>query len=200
MLEAGHVMYMPTGTPHAARTQDTISLHITIGINQLTWRGLVTRAISALAAKVPDEHLPAGYLDDPQSLAHQLGRHLHDVADELRGVDPAVAVEDEVRRFLTQRPPRLPGGLTDVIDLGTLADDTRLRRRPGHPCVLLDHGETVEVLLGDRSVTVPAWVRPALVEIRARGELTPAELPLDEQSRLVLCRRLVREGLLEVLP
>ena len=61
-LEAGHVMYMPTGTPHAARTQDTISLHVTIGINQLTWRGLVTRAISALAAKVPDEHLPAGYL------------------------------------------------------------------------------------------------------------------------------------------
>ena len=152
LLEPGHVMYLPTGTPHAARTQDTISLHITIGINQLTWRGLVTRAISALAAKVPDEHLPAGYLDDPQALADQLGRHLHDVADELRDVDPAVAVEDEVRRFLTRRPPRLPGGLTDVIDLGTLDDDTLLRRRPGHPCVLLDRGETVEVLLGDRSV------------------------------------------------
>jgi bifunctional lysine-specific demethylase and histidyl-hydroxylase NO66 len=199
VFEPGHVMYMPTGTPHAARTQDTISLHITIGINQLTWRGLVTRAISDLAAKVPDEHLPAGYLDDPQALAHQLGRHLHDVADELRGVDPAVAVEDEVRRFLTQRPPRLPGGLTDVIDVGSLADDTRLRRRAGHPCVLLDHGEKVEVLLGDRSVTVPGWVRPALVEIRTRGEMTPADLPLDEQSRLVLCRRLVREGLLEFL-
>ena len=98
-------------TPRGPRTP--ISLHITIGINQLTWRGLVTRAISALAAKVPDEHLPAGYLEDPQALAHELGRHLHDVADELRGVDPAVAVEDEVRRFLTRRPPRLPGGLTD---------------------------------------------------------------------------------------
>lgn len=47
-------------------------------------------------------------------------------------------------------------------------------------------------------MTVPAWIRPALEEIRGRGELTPADLPLDEQSRLVLCRRLVREGLLEV--
>jgi lysine-specific demethylase/histidyl-hydroxylase NO66 len=65
VFEPGHVMYMPTGTPHAARTQDTISLHITIGVNQLTWRGLVTRAISELAAKVPDTHLPAGYLEDP---------------------------------------------------------------------------------------------------------------------------------------
>ena len=199
IFQPGHVMYMPTGTAHAARTQDTISLHITIGINQLTWRGLVTRAISALAAKVPDEHLPAGYLDDPQALAHQLGRHLHDVADELREVDPAVAVEDEVRRFLTQRPPRLPGGLTDVIDVASLTDSSRLRRRPGHPCILLARGDRLEVLLGDRSLTVPARIRPALDTIRSRSELSPSDLPLDEQSRLVLCRRLVREGLLEVL-
>lgn len=199
VLEAGHVMYMPTGTPHAARTQDTISLHITIGINQLTWRGLVTRAISELASQVPDEHLPAGYLDDPQALAHQLGRHLHDVADELRGVDPAVVVEDAVRHFLTRRPSRLAGGLTDLVGIGGLTDSTRLRRRPGHPCVLLDRGDQVEVLLGDRSLTVPARVRPALDEVRSRHDLSPADLPLDEQSRLVLCRRLVREGLLEVL-
>jgi bifunctional lysine-specific demethylase and histidyl-hydroxylase NO66 len=199
LLEPGHVMYLPTGTRHAARTQDALSLHVTIGINQLTWRGLVTRAISALAAKVPDEHLPAGYLEDPQALAHELGRHLHDVAEELRGVDPAIAVEDEVRRFLTRRPPRLPGGLTDVVRVPDLTDTSRLRRRPGHPCVLLERGDVVEVLLGDRSLTVPAWIRPALDEVRARDELSPADLPLDEQSRLVLCRRLVREGLLEVL-
>ena len=57
------------------------------------------------------------------------------------------------------------------------------------------------VLLGDRSVDIPAWVRPALEEIRARAELRPADLAghLDPQSRLVLCRRLVREGLLEAV-
>ena len=60
----------------------------------------------------------------------------------------------------------------------------------------------MEVLLGDRSLHVPAWIRPALEEVRARPQLTPADLAgrLDEQSRLVLCRRLVREGLLEVVP
>ena len=36
---------------------------------------------------------------------------------------------------------------------------------------------------------MPAWVRPALDEVRGRAELTPADLPLDEQSRLVLCRQ-----------
>ena len=80
-------------------------------------------------------------------------------------------------------------------------DSTLLRRRPGHPCVLLPHGDRLEVLLGDRSLDVPARLEPALEEIRARPELRPADLHdhLDPESRLVLCRRLVREGLLGVV-
>ncbi len=193
-------MYLPTGTPHAARAQDTVSLHITIGINQLTWRGLVERSLSSLAAEVPADHLPAGYLEDPQALAHQLGRHLSDIADRLRSVDPAGVMEDEVRRFLSSRPPRLEGALVDGLTLDAIDDDTLLRRRPGHPCVLIERGERLEVLLGDRTLDVPARLRPALDEVRRRTELRPRDLPLDEQSRLVLSRRLVREGLLRVVP
>jgi hypothetical protein len=48
-------------------------------------------------------------------------------------------------------------------------------------------------------MTGPARIRPALEEVRRRTELTPADLPLDAQSNLVLCRRLVREGLLEIV-
>ena len=199
LLEPGHVMYLPTGTPHAARAQDTVSLHITIGINQLTWRGLVERALASLAAEVPTEHLPAGYLEDPQALAHQLGRHLSDIADRLREVDPAVALRDEVRRFLTSRPPRLEGALVDALALETIDHDTLLRRRPGHPCVLVERGDRLEVLLGDRVLDVPARIRPALDEVRSRTELRPRDLPLDEKSQLVLARRLVREGLLRVV-
>ena len=57
------------------------------------------------------------------------------------------------------------------------------------------------MLLGDRSLTVPAWIRPALEEIRARPSFTVGDLAdhLDAQSRQVLCRRLLREGLLEAV-
>jgi len=199
LLEPGHVMYLPTGTPHAARAQDTVSLHITIGINQLTWRGLVERALASLASEVPTSHLPAGYLEDPQALAHQLGRHLSDIADRLHGVDPAVVMRQEVRRFLTSRPPRLEGALLDGLALDSIDDDTLLRRRPGHPCVLVDRDDRLEVLLGDRVLDVPARIRPALEAVRAHRELRPRDLPLDERSRLVLARRLVREGLLRVV-
>ena len=57
------------------------------------------------------------------------------------------------------------------------------------------------MLLGDRFLDVPAQLRPALEQVRAAQELTPGDLAehLDPESRLVLCRRLVREGLLEVV-
>jgi bifunctional lysine-specific demethylase and histidyl-hydroxylase NO66 len=65
LLEPGVSMYLPTGTPHAARAQDTVSLHVTLGINQLTWRGLVERSLAPVLRRLPDAHLPAGYLDHP---------------------------------------------------------------------------------------------------------------------------------------
>jgi bifunctional lysine-specific demethylase and histidyl-hydroxylase NO66 len=198
LLEPGLSMYLPTGTPHAARAQETVSLHVTLGINQLTWRGLVERTVMSVVEGVPDDHLPAGFLDDPALLGAGLSERLEQLADAVRSLDAEAAVETEVRRFLTTRPPRLTGGLHDVLGRDTIVATTVLRRRPGHPCVLLDRGDTVEVLLGDRSLVVPARIRPARDEVRGRDELTPGDLPLDAESNLVLCRRLVREGLLEI--
>lgn len=204
LLEPGLSMYLPTGAPHAARAQDTVSLHVTVGINQLTWRGLVERSLRPVLAEVGDEHLPAGYLHDPAGLAGGLADRLESLAARLREVDAGAAAAAEVRRFLSDRPSRLPGGLHDVLAVDSLTDDSLLRRRAGHPCVLLpdpDRPDRLEVLLGDRVLDVPARLRPALEEVRVRGELRPADLAdhLDPQSRLVLCRRLVREGLLEVV-
>ena len=202
LLEPGVVAYLPTGTPHAARAQDDASLHVTIGINQLTWRDLVDRVVRDALAEIPEEHLPAGYLDDPSLLAEGLGPHLATVAESVRRVVPAEVASGQVRRFLTSRPPRLDGGLRDRVALVDLALDTELQRRPGVPCVLEEDGDRLRVLLGDRTLVVPARLRPALADVAARRTLTPADLTahLDEQSALVLCRRLVREGLLRIGP
>ncbi len=201
LLEPGLSMYLPTGTPHAARAQDGASLHVTIGINQLTWRGLVRRTVEQVVAEVPDDHLPAGYLDQPEDLSAALAERLRVVADALNDLDAGAAVDREVERFLTSRGALLAGGLGDVLAVRNLSDDTRLRRRPGSPMVLRPRGDRVVILLGDRTLDVPARLLPALEQVRAERELAPADLAahLDEQSRLVLCRRLVREGLLEVV-
>ena len=201
LLEPGLSMYLPTGTPHAARAEDSVSLHVTLGINQLTWRSLVERTVQDVLAGVPDIHLPAGYLDDPRQLEAGLRQRLADVAHGVQAVDPGDAAQQAAERFLSGRGTRLAGGLRDVLAVRELTDTTRLARRPGHPFVLVDTDAGLRVLLGDRVLDVPARLRPALETVRAAAELTPADLAphLDPQSRLVLCRRLVREGLLGVV-
>ncbi len=200
LLEPGVVAYLPTGTPHAARAQEAVSLHLTIGINQLTWRGLVSRVVQDALADVADEHLPAGYLADPDRLAAGLGERLGAVADAVGRLDAPAAAHAQAVRFLSERPPRMAGALLDREALTRgLREDTMLRRRTGHPCGLVDDGDTVRVLLGDRVLRVPARIRDALQVVVGRAELAPADLPLDPTSALVLCRRLVREGLLAVL-
>ena len=199
VLEPGVSMSLPTGTPHAARAQETVSLHVTVGINQVVWKDVLDRALADVLDGSGPQHVPAGYLDDPALLADGLAERLETLATSLRGLDPAAVADAEVRRFLTSRTLWQRGGLQDRIAARDLTDTTPLRRRAGHPCVLRPEGQKVRVLLGDRELLMPAWLEPALVAVRGAGSLRPADLDLDEQSRLVLCRRLVREGLLEVV-
>ena len=74
-----------------------------------------------------------------------------------------------------------------------------LARRPGATCRLRVAGDRLELLLGDRTLTMPAALEPALRQVLAADRFTPADLGghLDGPSRLVLARRLVREGLLQ---
>ena len=110
LLEPGVVAYLPDGHRHAARAQEAVSLHLTIGINQLTWRSLLTREVGLLLAEVPDAHLPANYLDDPVRLSEELAGHVAALADAVRRLDAPAMADEQVVRFLSQRPPRLAGG------------------------------------------------------------------------------------------
>jgi bifunctional lysine-specific demethylase and histidyl-hydroxylase NO66 len=201
LLEPGVSMYLPTGTPHAARAQDTASLHVTIGINQVTWRDVLQRLTADLLNDERyDGRLPAGYTDDPQGLAGQLDDQLRMLGEHLAQQDVGALADLQTTRFLTQRNPVLRGGLTDRLGLADLDDETALRRRPGTACVLVVRGDRLRVLLGDRELTMPARLAEPMQAVRDRPYLRPADLAgwLDTESRLVLTRRLVREGLLQV--
>jgi hypothetical protein len=203
MLEPGLSMYLPTGTPHSARSQDLASLHVTIGINRTTWRDLLLKqAARLLAGEEYDAPLPAGFLRDPDRLAGELGERLAAHAERLVAMDPDEAAAAAADDFLTDRAPALGGGLRDRALLGGLDDETALERRPTAACVLRERSDDgrLRVLLGDRELRMPARLGEAMSFVRDHSRLVPGDLApwLDAESRLVLCRRLVREGLLRI--
>jgi len=196
----GVSMYLPTGTPHAARTQSTASLHVTVGINRYLWRDLLKRVVDPLLAEANDP-LPAGLFADPDALAARLRERLSGLADAVRDADPDAVVASHERAFATGRQPLLGGGLRDVLDAPGITCDTMLRRRPGSSCLLRPDGSQLTLLLGDRKVSVPSRITLAIEAVLSRDDLRPSDLHdhLDEASAIVLASRLVREGLLEVV-
>jgi bifunctional lysine-specific demethylase and histidyl-hydroxylase NO66 len=200
-LTPGAALYLPTGTRHAASTQQALSGHLTIGVQQTTWRKVMQRALEQLlddpALEAP---LPVGFHRESESLDQHVRTRLEQLGRRLRAVDTQHVVADLVDTFLTGRAPALRGALVDRRRLPELADGDRLRRRPGAVCEIRG-GDPVRLLLGDRELRVPGWLEPAVREIAARSTFIVRDLAahLDATSRLVLARRLVSEGLLEVL-
>lgn len=198
-LEQGDCLYVPRGAPHAARTPDTTSLHITLGIRVATWRDALRRAVDeALSDPALSEALPPGYAEDPAALSAQLGTRLQELAARVAKADTQRLADAAVDAFAGGRQPDLTGQLRELVTLDDLDDDTVLARRRGAVARLRSSGERASLLLGDRRVTLPAWTAPMLEWLLGQDELRVGDLSrwLDEPGRLTLARRLVREGLL----
>ena len=142
LLEPGVSMYLPTGTPHAARAQQTVSLHVTIGINQLTWRGLVERTVGRRARRRA-RRSPAGRLPRRPRPGRRRSRRS---ARRARRRRPRPR-RRRGGRGRGRRSPHHPQSSaarrrwSTVLALPGLDDETLLRRRPGHPCVLPERGD-----------------------------------------------------------
>ena len=76
-----------------------------------------------------------------------------------------------------------------------------VRRRPATICELRRRGDRLRVLLGDRELRMPLAAEPALTRIASAGRVRVGDLApfLDMGGRLTLVRRLVKEGLLQIV-
>jgi JmjC domain len=182
-LRAGDTLYLPRGWLHDALTSETDSLHVTVGINVHTWVDAVRAALDEceddveFRRSVPDD----GVMGD--DLLERLAAKL----------EPADVARRARAKLVRSRRPILDGQLEEVRTLDSLTVDTPLERRP---TVIADlNGATLS--FEGKHVTVPEHARAELEAIfEADGPFTAAELPgeLDDDSRLVLVRRLIREG------
>lgn len=202
-LRPGDCLYMPEGTTHAARTQEVVSGHLTIGVHVKTWADLVRDALArAEEEDAFKERLPAGWHRGSDAFTVRTADQLAELRRWVDKLDPAEMAEEMTRRFLTTRPSLLEGSLEGLLEAGSITDQTRVRRLHGSICELAERGGRLSVYLGDRELRMPSRVLPAMRFLADRdpfivGDLAPF---LDTSGRLVLVRRLIREGLLTVEP
>jgi lysine-specific demethylase/histidyl-hydroxylase NO66 len=200
-LEPGDCLYVPLGFPHAVWTEQSVSAHLTVGVLTYKWRELLRDAVlQVLDERAFGQALPLGFADDPAAIAPAVAEQLGEVQRRLGKLDPAQLAAATAQRFWSSRPPILTGQLRQLLALDAVSDATVVRRRAGSVCRMQRDGSGRPVLeLGDRRLTFPAWVEPALSALLRRERFAVADLAaeLGPESRLVLIRRLIREGLLE---
>jgi len=200
-LAPGDVLYLPRGFPHEAEAREEVSIHLTIGIHARTWLDVWRHIMDGAHEHSPfREALPVGFARDPEGLATEMGDRLAELLAWLGKRADQEAAVSFVEGFWATLRPELGGQLLQVAGLHRVDAGSLLRRRPGVLHVRVEEGE-VAVSLGNRTLRMPARCEPALRFVEgAAGAFAPADLPgLDETSALVLVRRLVREGVLEIL-
>jgi bifunctional lysine-specific demethylase and histidyl-hydroxylase NO66 len=199
-LAPGDCLYIPQRFPHAAWTAHTASVHLTVGVVPTTWTDVLRHAITAAVEDaLSDQPLPLGFADDPAALTAGVAEQLAEARQRLDKLDPAAIAVAAADRFWSSRPPILSGQLQQLLALPEISDNTVVRRRPGVVCRLRQRADRLEVLLGDRALHMPARLAQVMRAILAGDRLVVGDLAghLDPPSRLVLVRRLIREGLLE---
>jgi ribosomal protein L16 Arg81 hydroxylase len=196
-MYAGDLFYCPRGLYHSARSTDETSLHITLGLIGKTWADVMIEAVSAICLASPAfrKNLPVGFANagfDARQAAATFRTLLDTLASEAQ---LAPILERLAEDFVTSRRPALYGCLQE-LEL-TLSLETMVAPRPDLVYLMRVEDEKLLVLFGATEISLPAFTRDAIRFALERRSFLIRELPqLDDEGKLVLARRLLKEGLL----
>jgi ribosomal protein L16 Arg81 hydroxylase len=190
VLAAGDTLYLPRGWLHEAETSETNSLHLTIGITAHTGMDAVRGALAASEAE-----LALRRSADPKTAASLVGALEAELA-------PERVEARQRRRFVDSRRPIREDGLTQLRALARLDTETLLERRETVIADLELRDGAVLLRFEGKEIRLPGHTEPEVVACHESEEaFRVGELPgdVDEAGRLVLARRLVREGFLRIV-
>jgi ribosomal protein L16 Arg81 hydroxylase len=199
-LRAGDLLYCPRGQFHSARSSNELSLHITLGLIGKTWADVLMEALVSACLSSPAfrANLPAGfaYPGFDTTEAKRTFRSLIDQFAHTAELEPILGRFAE--EFVVSRRPDVSGLLEERRDAPAVALDTAVQPRANLIYRLDEVQGKVSLLFGPTTITFPSEVHEALRFALIGPAFTPGDLPgrLDDAGKIVLVRRLIKEGLL----
>ena len=199
-LHAGDLFYCPRGLYHAARSTAETSLHITLGLIGKTWADVMLEAVSAACLESPAfrANLPVGFAN-PGFDTSQAAATFRALVDTFaRDVQLTPILERFAEDFVTSRRPALDGCLQELQGAPELSIESTVSARPNILFLVREEPHKLDVLFGSTLISLPPFVRDAVMFALAGTSFVVRDLPgqLDDDGKLVLARRLLKEGLL----
>ncbi len=207
VLRAGDMAYVPRGVVHDAIATSEMSLHITTGLIGHRWVDLLLEALADYAQRDVDLRRSvspglanAGF---DSAAAEATLRAL--MARAAEGIEPGRILKGFGADFRARRAPVVPGQFLEGLEAGGIGPETAVIRRAGLIWSLgraraAEGGEASVILaVYGTEIRLPAHAEADLADALARpGAFAARDLAggLDEAGKVVLVRRLVREGVL----
>lgn len=203
-LRAGDLLYLPRGAVHSAASNETASVHITIGVHPVLYSQAIIDALGEVFADDARfrKGLPMGFATD-EKLQRQAAATIAELLGALHGeLSPQEMVAAAVKRAASISAPPLRHHLTDLEQLSQVEVHTPVRRRPDLRFTMTVADDAVNLDFHNKTVRFPAHVADEVTYVATSNGagLTGSAIPgeLDESGRVVLIQTLIREGFLTV--
>jgi ribosomal protein L16 Arg81 hydroxylase len=198
-LEAGDMLYIPRGRIHKATAQKNSTLHVTLGLTPYTWGDAFWESLATVCREHSSfrEALPPGFgkrKETSRVMKRKFAKLMKEFSKHAKLVS---SVEKITERFLHTRPRLLDGQLLELRRLHALDGQSVMCKRATIIYRIRKEGEKICLAYYGKEIRFPAFVGSALRFVTKNDQFKIASIPgLDERSKLVLVRRLVREGFL----
>jgi ribosomal protein L16 Arg81 hydroxylase len=172
-LQAGDLAYIPRGVVHDARSGDSASLHITVGVLTYTWVDFLLEwvADTALSDSTFRKSLPPGFAG-PKFDAAPARKILQSLLERLLTKPSFEPVLDRfVDQFLSTCPPILTGQIGQLSSLDQLSVNSVVGARRGVVYRLQAEETSTLIDCHERRVTFPALQARPFVSLLASPSL-----------------------------
>lgn len=203
VLNAGDTLYIPKGQIHQAKTSTEVSLHITLGVHSISWYKFMceifTQSLQEVCEKDASYHrsIPMHSVENVDEVSGRWMRVMHSIQDHS---DLTRMIERMQNKAVRRRQPWLKGQLFELQRLDSISEATKVYVRRDVIARVFADQNLVYLIFDGKEISFPLVIEPYLEFLLKQNHFKVSDLPdsLEENSKIVLIRRLVKEGLLKI--
>ncbi len=202
-LEPGDMFYLPRGMMHDAQTREGETLHITLGALATSWTELLLEAVAKVSLTDPAfrRSLPPGYSKTEFDRTAARGQFKELLAKLVDRADFDSALDHFADDLVSTRTALLEGQLEQMLTMSKIHEDTKAGARPNLLYRYREKDGQFIVSCYGAEMRLPVHAAEPTRYALETPEFLVKDLPgeLDDAGKVVLIKRLVREGMVRIL-
>jgi len=202
-LEPGDMFYLPRGMMHDAQTREGETLHITLGALATSWTELLLEAVAKVSLTDPAfrRSLPPGYSQTEFDRSAARGQFKELLAKLVERADFDSALDHFADDLVSTRTALLEGQLEQMLTMSKIHEETKAGARPNLLYRYREKDGQFIVSCYGAEMRLPVHAAEPTRYALETPEFLVKDLPgeLDDAGKVVLIKRLVREGMVRIL-